>query len=156
MNFVDLFEEARQRVDGSPVDQQNYVRSVLPERVRSAGFKISDMRSSAQERGRRVLIGVSYFSMYDMQLLDAIRNSAKKDTVEIFMVGECQSQSQIEAFIPGITPVFQSPVVGIWDSETLIAKAWGWQGRQLLVAEGVINANDMSIDALRRKLFTIP
>jgi hypothetical protein len=40
--------------------------------------------------------------------------------------------------IAGITPVYQSPVVGVWEDGHLTAREWGWKAFQLLAAYGVV------------------
>jgi hypothetical protein len=54
--------------------------------------------------------------------------------LDIFMLDDCKSQSELEAFIPGVTPVFHSPVIGIWQHGTLVAKADGFAAAKRAIA----------------------
>ena len=44
--------------------------------------------------------------------------------VQVFSVLDCHAQEDFEKFIPGIGNVFQTPVVGFWDGDTLREPDW--------------------------------
>jgi hypothetical protein len=60
------------------------------------------------------------------------RGSDAFGPVEVFDVQDCTGQSDFEQYVPGIAPVFQTPVVGIWENGKLIAKGSGRAGRDLV------------------------
>ena len=81
------------------------------------------------EKGQRILIGVAFYSVYDLELLDAItaklRECPREEQIEIFDVMTCKSQADFEACLPGIEKVVQTPVVGNWIDGDLNEKASG-------------------------------
>ncbi len=84
---------------------------------------------SPPEKGQRVLIGAAFYSLYDLELLDAItatlREHPREERIEIVDVMSCKSQADFEACLPGIGKVVQTPVVGIWFDGDLNEKASG-------------------------------
>jgi hypothetical protein len=80
--------------------------------------------------GKRVLIGVAPWSGYDLRLLDILDQitSAVRGRVPhlaVFDVAECKSQQDFDRYIPSVSPVYQTPVVGIWENGDLKEKATG-------------------------------
>jgi hypothetical protein len=87
-------------------------------------------------QGARFLIGVATWSAQDMQWLDALSGwAALHPTVvrmDVFNVAECQSPLEFARYIPGITDVFHTPVVGLWFGDHLVQTASGKAGRDLV------------------------
>jgi hypothetical protein len=80
--------------------------------------------------GQRVLIGVAAaYSHSDLQLLDSVSeewsSSGSGITVDVFNISDCSLQDDFELYIPGIGPVFQTPVVGLWADGVLVRKGTG-------------------------------
>jgi len=98
------------------------------ERVSVGVHGIHDL-PSPPEKGQRVLIGAAFYSLYDLELLDAItarlRERPHEERIEIFDVMSCKSQADFEACLPGIGKVVKTPVVGIWIDGDLSEKASG-------------------------------
>jgi hypothetical protein len=73
----------------------------------------------------------------DLGLLDEIddwltrRRVGSGATVEAFDTSLVKSQSEWEPWVPGVAPLFQTPVVGRWEDGVLVASASGKQGRDL-------------------------
>jgi hypothetical protein len=129
--FVDIFDGAK----GIYGDEQR--RSIRPALLRLAQencFRSWAVGDSIPADGRRLLIGVVEGSRYDFEFLDVVCGSDKFKFLDIFMLSDCMSQSKIEAFIPGIAPVFLSPAIGVWDYGTLIVKANGFGAAKQAVA----------------------
>jgi len=132
MKLVDLFFESMHMLPG---DQQQYVISQFSKRVQDSGMKLWEPGDSIQHRGKRFLIGVAEFSREDLELLDALFELSDGSQLDVFMLSKCKSQSDIERYVPDVGPVYQSPVVGIWEDGILVAKASGWQAKQILTKE---------------------
>src|SRR5258707_8256996 len=112
MKFVDLFDCSKHLYGD---ELQRSIRPVLLQLARENGFKTWAIGDGIPADGRRLLIGVAEYSRYDFELLDAVCGSHKFKFLDIFMLSDCKSQSEIEAYIPGVARVFHSPVAGIWE-----------------------------------------
>ena len=83
--------------------------------------------------GRFLLVGVATWSGYDMKLLDVLEQTpGDVDEIGVFDTAECQSDEDFEARIPGIGPVFQVPVVGLWHDGKLVAHGSGYRGCEVI------------------------
>jgi hypothetical protein len=133
MTFAELFSES---AGMEPAEQQVYILSALRTRAQAKGLRVWKPENGIPSRGRRFLIGVTQYSRPDLELLDAVCDILKGGQLDIFVLSECKSQAEIESFVAGIGPVFQSPVVGIWEDGRLIAKGSGWEAMQLLAGYG--------------------
>jgi hypothetical protein len=130
--FVDLFDNSR-HMHGD--ERRRSVRPLVLELAQENGFRSWAVGDGIPSDGTRLLIGVVDWSRYDFEVLDAICRSDKFRFLDIFMLDDCKAQSEIEAFIPGVTPVFQSPVIGMWEHGTLVAKAkWFAAAKQVIAA----------------------
>ena len=84
-----------------------------------------------------LLIGVAVWSGYDLNMLDHL-NTAVAGGVRphvlayVFDADSCNSPDEFEAIFPGIGFVHHTPVVGHWRGGTLVEKACGFHGRQLV------------------------
>ena len=126
------------RSDVHPATQQRSARERFPLLLR--GSHLLPWGSVVIEFApRRTLIGVAPgYSRPDLELLDLLntelgRGSDAFGLVEVFDVQECSDQSDFERYVPGIAPVFHTPVVGIWENKRLVAKASGKAGRDLIL-----------------------
>jgi hypothetical protein len=134
MTFTELLTES---AGIGPAEQQVRILSRLPTRAQERGMRAWKPGDGIPTRGRRFLIGVEPFSS-ELSLLDSVCEALKGDQLDVFTLRECKSQSEIEDFIPGIAPVYQSPVVGIWQDGRLAASGSGWNAIQLLAGYGVV------------------
>jgi hypothetical protein len=87
---------------------------------------------------RRTLLGVAPYSLPDLQLVDQIREAVQQgacsgEQVQVFDVLTCATMEDFDERIPGIGPVYQTPVVGIWSNGILVEKASGARARQLIL-----------------------
>ena len=121
------------------MDNGSYVRARLSQVLSGSAVRITDSEQviTLPAKGQRILIGVAFYSLSDLKLLDALIKKLAKhenpaDQIEIFDVLSCKTMMDFERYIPGIGPVYQTPVVGIWDSGKLVLKASGSEGRKLL------------------------
>jgi hypothetical protein len=136
MKFTELFTEYASRVPG---EQQEQILAALPVRAKEIGVRVWKPGDPIPSHGRRLLIGVTQWSRDDLEVLDAVCEVVKGDQLDMFILGECKSQAEIEDYVPGVGPVFQSPVVGVWEDGILVDKGSGWEAKQLLARHGVLN-----------------
>jgi hypothetical protein len=85
----------------------------------------------------RVLICVATWSLPDMQMLDSLQEkltqmSLREEQVEVLDVDTFTSMGDFENRIPGIGPVYHTPVVGGWRHGVLAEKASGATARKLI------------------------
>jgi hypothetical protein len=96
----------------------------------------------AASEGERILVGIATWSVYDLKLLDtldaALSNGGHQTVVDVFDVDDCDGHKDFERYIPGLTQVLATPVVGIWRDGALISSATGASGRILLAERGLI------------------
>jgi hypothetical protein len=98
-----------------------------------------------------LLLGVASYSLYDLYLLDTLVEAGvghtnvrpasteggvapadKSVSVDVFSVHDCRRQEDFDEYVPGLTPVLQSPVVGLWREGKLVEKAVGAAGRKVV------------------------
>jgi hypothetical protein len=141
-HFFDLFandDDSDRAFDMAAA--QSHLRSWKP------GAPITD-------RGTRVLVGVATWSGYDMRLLDVIdealgRQDGEAPRVEVFNASYLPNQDVFEQYIPGLPPVFHTPVVGVWRDGILQERAEGYNAREL-VARMFGSSSDEIVDFIDR------
>jgi hypothetical protein len=111
----------------APAEQQAYILSALPARAREKGMRVWKLEDGIPTRGRRFLIGVTEYSRRDLNLLDGVCGTLKGNQLDMFILSQCKSQSEIEDYVAGIGPVYHSPVVGVWEDGRLTASVSGWK-----------------------------
>lgn len=88
--------------------------------------------------GRRLLIGVATYSVYDMRLLDVLDEAMRRADsqalqIDVFDIEPCRSHTDFSQYIPGVGKVFQTPVFGIWVDGRLQETAQGAQARKQIL-----------------------
>lgn len=81
--------------------------------------------------GRRLLVGVGDWSLYDLSLLDVLHDFLSKggvvvDRIDVFE-STTLSLADFEAHIPGLGNVVNWPQAGFWEGGILQWKAFGWR-----------------------------
>src|SRR6185369_11474940 len=100
---------------------QRVASELLPAAVASTRMSMWSPGESFPTNGARTLIGIAVYSLYDLDLLDALESgSFGPDTVQVFNVNDCATMSDFEQYIPSIGNVFQTPVVGYWQDGHLL------------------------------------
>jgi len=130
--LTELFQQSKAV---GPVNNGAYVRSRAAQVIRDAGFRLKKFVSITRPNDG-VVMGIAFYSLPDLQLLDELVQASKSGhsySIDIFDVLDCKSMADFDQLIPGVTPVYQTPVVGIWESGKLIEKAWGATARQLIL-----------------------
>jgi hypothetical protein len=86
------------------------------------------------------IIGVAFYSLHDLEFLDQVvayeqdgRAEQGAKVILVFDVLACKAMADFEEIIPGIGPVYQTPVIGVWKDGSLIAKETGLQARRLVI-----------------------
>ena len=83
------------------------------------------------------------YSALDLYLLDNFLDSycgkriASDYDIFILDVVFVKKGLEIEKIFPGVTKIFQTPIVGIWENSSLKEMKWGYEGRRIL--EHVLN-----------------
>src|SRR5262245_27456203 len=132
MSFRDLWEQSKKRVH--PRDQQEWLRNELPKRLGQAGIQTAKPGGGASDR---IVLGITEYNREDLLLLDSVQTASSSVglVLEVFLLTECKSQSAIDGYVPGIGPVYQSPVVGIWKVGALVDSGSGHAAKELLQSE---------------------
>ena len=148
-HFRALLEPAPQ---STPRDDQDRASKGLAKAVGESNLRWWKDRDNTHSTGERLLLVVAPYSQYDLILLDLIDaslKSAKSPGVQVYVANllDYASQEQLEADIPGIGRVHQTPVAVFWESGKPMQSAWGKKGRDL--AAEVIG---LPADELNRQL----
>jgi hypothetical protein len=119
--FAQLFEERRGSLDNGA-----YVRSKASEVFSGTELRLRDGIPPAPTDG--AVLGVAFYSLPDLVVLDEVvercRNSLQSHLrIEIFDVLNLKSMQDVETLFH--TPVFSTPMIGIWVKGELIQKGWG-------------------------------
>jgi hypothetical protein len=135
MNAIQLFEEAK-RLPAK--DQSGYISARIPETLAGSSISVWRRGDSISNVGWRVLIGFAPYSRQDLEPLDRLketlgRSPSSQDSVQVFDALTCTSMSDFDAHIPGVGPVYQTPVVGIWENGVLVEKASGAKATHLII-----------------------
>ena len=119
-----------------PSSQQEYARKQFPELVSRSNLRLWKPGDEIPNNKPRLLLGVATYSDSDMRLLDALDERVgvgTEERVDVFNVLDCKSQSDFAKYVPGISRVFQSPVVGVWEDGTLKRSLSGSEARHFLI-----------------------
>ena len=135
MTFAELLTES---AGMGAAEQQAHILSKLPTCAQERDMRVWKPGDGIPSRGRRFLIGVTEYSARDLNLLDSVCDTLTGNQLDIFILSQCKSQSEIEDFVTGIGPVYHSPVVGVWEDGRLTAGVSGWNAVQLLAGYGVV------------------
>jgi len=78
-----------------------------------------------------LLIGIASYSLFDLELLDALKDQVPRTHCEIYIfdVAAIVDSKDFEEFFPGIGRVFQSPIIGLWKQTELKEKLSGAAAR---------------------------
>jgi hypothetical protein len=133
---MSLFQELFQNVDPPVGDQFHPDRrsELFPACIaRSRRLRLFVRGQPIPSSGRYLLIGIVTWSGYDMRLLDRI-DAAPDDglRIDVFDADTLGSVGDIEALIPGINVLAQTPFAGYWVDGVLTEVAAGAWGRRLI------------------------
>jgi hypothetical protein len=136
------FQELLSRMHaGNPERQQTRARQRFPEEVHSHGFRLWQPGDRYSASGVRFLLGVAAaYSVTDLRLLDDLDTGIrerrfKSGVIDVFDSSGIQKMQEFESYIPGITPVVQSPVLGVWVNGELKERLQGFHVRRRLLRE---------------------
>jgi hypothetical protein len=99
-------------------------------------YKVHDL-PPPPENGRYVLLGIAFYSRYDLEMLDAIaavlsEGNSGEDHLVVFDILSCRNRADLETCIPGIGNAVQTPVAGVWENAMLVKKASGHAAVKML------------------------
>jgi hypothetical protein len=81
--------------------------------------------------GRRLLVGIVKWSLYDLSLLDVLEQSLSKQQsrlgqIDVFDLDQV-GQSDLDSYIQNMGRVVVTPVAGIWKDGVLYETGFGWR-----------------------------
>jgi hypothetical protein len=87
--------------------------------------------------GRRLVLGVVLWSIYDLRLLAAVGDVVARGVcsdlqIAVFDADEVLSFQEFQQMFPGIGEVFHMPVAGYWEDGQLKEAASGYAARELI------------------------
>jgi hypothetical protein len=116
---------------GPSADQAEVVRR-LPAAVADSPLHWWSPGDPVAERGARLLLGIAPYSWYDLRLLDLVdealstwRGPEAPPRVDVFSTLDCRTQDDFHHYVPGVAPVYQTPVLGRWQDGVQVSKATG-------------------------------
>ncbi len=144
--FFDLFESHSSRPEFR--DDPTWADRRFPELVSASPFRLWRPGDPIAECDVRYLIGVATWSGYDMRLLDVIaealsRNSVNPPAIDVFNTADCRRREDFAAYIPGLSEVMQTPVVGFWRNQLFCTVVQGHAARDFIA--GVFGSNSAEI-----------
>lgn len=106
------------------------------ELVAQSTLQLWEPGGSIPSQGTLILIGVATWNRYDLQLLDLLDGAVSRATnndsaVAVFNIGS-RSKEVLQSIIPGIDPIFPSPIIGIWTNGVLVRMGNGQPARDLV------------------------
>src|SRR5262249_55896426 len=123
--FDELYRSATQAApsDGSLATWQRQADARFPSVVSQSPLRLWSPGDPVSVVENRLLIGAATWSAHDMKLLDTLSGVLQSQNpaliVEVFNVADCSSQEAFDRYVPGVRPVFQTPVVGLWSDGQL-------------------------------------
>lgn len=114
--------------------RQRVIDSLFPGVVAATPLRLWRPDEPIPPAGRRLLVGVATWSAADMALLDelALCRHPSDLAIDVFNVADVRSAGEFHRYVPGLSEVFHTPVVGLWSDGHLVAKASGKAGRDLV------------------------
>jgi hypothetical protein len=100
------------RAGGHP-DPAAEADRLFPEIVRQSPLHLFAPGDPIPKSGMFILIGVATWSMYDLHLLDVVCSRQSPAVASVFNTAGV-TQDQLGRLVPGIGPVFHTPVLGVW------------------------------------------
>jgi hypothetical protein len=86
--------------------------------------------------GRRLLVGVVNWSLYDLSLLEFLDGFVKErcagvDRIDVFNLDRME-RGDFEEYIPGLGKVVGTPVAAFWEDGALVNRGFGWRAIRLI------------------------
>ncbi|XCN71145.1 MAG: hypothetical protein Q3M24_12550 [Candidatus Electrothrix aestuarii] len=114
----------------SPGEQQRWARDKFSALLAESSLEELPSEEFVKSKGRTILLIVAVYSLNDLRLLDKLDelcSRQKKMAVGMYIydIENINSQYDLDKFIPGILPAYQTPMIGIWENGELKKSAWG-------------------------------
>ena len=130
MRFHDLLAQT----EHSAEDQQRRASEWFPTVLASHGISLWRPGDPFPPIGVRYLLGVAArYSIPDLDLLDELDAKRRQGSLsahrDVFDTSLLQKMDEFEEYIPGIAPVVQTPVLGVWVDGILRERLQGLRAR---------------------------
>ncbi|HTU27194.1 MAG TPA: hypothetical protein VMF30_17435 [Pirellulales bacterium] len=131
------------RSGDDPVEAQRQARQRFPAQVGQSRLSLRSPTVPVPSAGVHLILGVASYSPRELGLLDEVDATLGGDNgraadVAVFDVLDCQQASDFQKFIPGLPPVYETPVVGVIAGGKLVESAAG-----LDEVEGVLRRHNV-------------
>lgn len=88
--------------------------------------------------GMRFLVGIAVWSVYDLRLLDSLKEALLKDftrgQVDVFDVDRCLTQVDLHKYLQNTEKMLRTPMAGVWENGQKVKDVCGYDAVQMLVA----------------------
>ena len=120
------------------LQHQIAVAEAFPRLVEDSALHLCRPADPIRSDGRRILLGVTPSSPYDMRLLDILDDAARAGRlcgyrVDVFDCFAVKSADEVERNIPGIGGAWQTPLIGGWEDGMQVVANWGQHARDALL-----------------------
>jgi hypothetical protein len=109
------------------------VRRRFPELLHERGFSILLPHAFKNRSGSWLALGTATWSGYDLELLDRLAPFVGHMSIWVFDVADVPSKDHFVNFVPNLSRVFQTPVVGHWVNGELMFSGWGFEAREYVL-----------------------
>lgn len=121
----------------SPGEQQRWARKKFSSLLAESSLEELPTEKFVKSAGRTVLLLVAVYSLDDLKLLDKLNESCPRQeevpiSMYIYDIENVKSLYEVDKFIPGIAPAYQTPMIGVWENGELKKSAWGSDVLQIL------------------------
>ena len=135
MMFRDLLTDASMNAE----EQQRFAAAHFPDELSAHGMRLWRPGESYSLVAERYLLGVATYSVDDLKLMDMVdfdmRNGRFGEaSLDFFDMSRIKRMAEFEEYIPGITPVNQSPILGVWRDGILVERLQGYAARRRLIS----------------------
>jgi hypothetical protein len=113
-----------------PADAQAKAHEEFAGKVSQSRLKLRSPDKAIPDTGRHFIIGVATYSIPELELLDNLEDSLgtavrEVSDVQVFDVLDCKTMTDFGRFIPGVSSVFRTPVIGVIIDGRLVDQATG-------------------------------
>jgi hypothetical protein len=132
----DLMRFTELRRTGLPIGEENdRAERLFPVLIEQSRLHLWRPGDPIAE-GRRLLVGVATWSLYDLSLLEVLDLAVKDgrsgvDRIGVFDVDRVE-RGDFEDYIPGLGKMVVTPVAAIWEGGILVDKRFGWWAIRLI------------------------
>ena len=112
-----------------PTEAQERARRDFSGRLAQSKLALRNPADPIAPTGKHIILGVATYAAGELKLLDQLEEALKRGgpqtDVAVFDVLDCQGPADFDRFIPGIDPVYRTPVIGVIADGKLVDQATG-------------------------------